>query len=181
MANTLEDRLLRLERQNRWMKRVGGCVLLLLLVTIAVGANRKGTNTGYTVTDARGKVRGYFGISQDGLPLIRLMDANTNVRAEIGMDKLSMPYLRMNDLRGRPRATVQLDKGEGGIWPAFNIHGSKGEVVAKLGASSNKAGSYGSFHFYDSNGTTRVAFGMNDNPYLVFYDKNGNEMQTLSK
>lgn len=179
MTNTLEERLLRLERQNRWMKRVGGCVLVLLVVTIAAGANSVRTATGYTLTDSRGKVRGYFGLSTDNRPMLQMKDQGGKIRVELGMDSEKMPYLNLTDPRETTRASVRLESGEGGIWPTINIHGRRGEVVAKLGASSNKRDSHGSFYFYDSNGTTRVAFGVGDNPYLVLNDKNGNPMQTL--
>ena len=64
---TLEDRIVRLERQNRWMKRAGGVAVALVGLLLILGQSKPQdtviTARGFIIVDEKGEKRGEFGFS----------------------------------------------------------------------------------------------------------------------
>jgi hypothetical protein len=72
-------RLEKLERQNRWLKRVGALVLVFAGVGLVMGAqerpNGQRSEEAFSLRDANGKQRVWLGMGTEG-PLFRFTDEN---------------------------------------------------------------------------------------------------------
>ncbi len=110
---TVEQRLERLERQNRWMKRIGMLVLAVAAAVLLSGQAKGkawqhlevssltlmdkdgmagaslslfGTGTPHLLLhDKNGKKRVWLGVNRDGSPALDLYDKNVNKRATLGV------------------------------------------------------------------------------------------------
>ena len=64
---TLEERIVRLERQNRWMKRAGGLAVVLVGLFVTLGQSNPQDTVimarGFIIVDEKGEKRGEFGFS----------------------------------------------------------------------------------------------------------------------
>ena len=66
---TLEDRLVRLERQNRWMKRVGGVAVVLAGLFLTLGQSKPPDiieARKFVVVDEQGSAMGDLGFNAEG-------------------------------------------------------------------------------------------------------------------
>jgi len=79
----LAERLDRLEVENRWLKRIGGGAIVVLLATIAMGMSaartpRRATAEKFVLNDANGRPRATLGLGSDGAPALSLLDPQGN-------------------------------------------------------------------------------------------------------
>jgi len=74
---TTEQRLERLERQNRWMRRIGAVAVAVAAAVFLIGQGKDKELPdlevrSVTVKDADGKVRAFLGLDGDGSPYLRV-------------------------------------------------------------------------------------------------------------
>jgi hypothetical protein len=125
---SLEGRILRLERQNRTLKIMGSVVLLAGLAGLCLGvsAPRKSLETDLLlIKDASGSTRMILGMA-DGGPAITMLDANGKLRANIGVTDQG-PEFDFLDKTETPRVQIHLN---GNQEPQFNMLDNKGTQVS---------------------------------------------------
>lgn len=125
---SLEGRVLRLERQNRTLKVVGSVVILagLAVLCLGVSAPRKSLETDLLlIKDASGLTRMILGMA-DGGPAITMLDANGKLRANIGVTDQG-PELDFLDTTEKPRVQIHID---GDQEPQFKLVDNKGSQVS---------------------------------------------------
>lgn len=81
--NSLAERLDRLELENRWLKRLGGLAIVVMLAMTALGMNahrtpRRATAEKFVLNDAHGRPRATLGLGSDGAPALSLLDPQGN-------------------------------------------------------------------------------------------------------
>lgn len=88
---TIDERVKRLEKQNRWFR----AALLGLLIFCTVAAQKVAspaiTAQGFTLVDPTGRKAASLAVTQDG-PVLRMFDGNGNTRIALGMVKLNREY-----------------------------------------------------------------------------------------
>jgi hypothetical protein len=125
---SLEGRILRLERQNRTLKVVGSVVILVGLAAVCLGvsAPRKTVETDLLlIKDASGNTRMILGMA-DGGPAITMLDAKGKLRANIGVTEQG-PEFDFLDANETPRVQIHVDKDKD---PQFNLVDNKGTQVS---------------------------------------------------
>ena len=112
---TTEQRLERLERENRWMRRGGAvCVVLLGFAVVAAVFQivKKATDLpdlevrSLHVMDGHGKIRVRLGTGSDGRPVLALFDKDGNPRVGLATVADGSPSLRLFDRNKRTRAAL---------------------------------------------------------------------------
>jgi len=132
----IEERLEKLERQNRRMRLAGLGALLIAGAFVLMGqASRPRTQTvrakSFVLVDANGMTRARLHMSAVGL-VLSFYDAEGVSRA--GLSVMSDgPVLALNDANGKPRVWLSVSS-EG---PLFNLFDAKGESRAALSVSSD--------------------------------------------
>jgi len=125
---SLEGRILRLERQNRTLKVVGSVVILIGLAAVCLGvsAPRKTLETDLLlIKDASGSTRMILGMA-DGGPAITMLDAKGKLRANIGVTDQG-PEFDFLDASETPRVQIHVDRNQD---PQFNLVDNKGTQVS---------------------------------------------------
>ena len=125
---SLEGRVLRLERQNRTLKLVGSLLFLAGMAALCLGvsAPRKTLETDLLlIKDASGGTRMILGMA-DGGPAITMLDANGKLRANIGVTDQG-PELDFLDTNETPRVQIQIDRNQE---PKFSMLDNKGSQVS---------------------------------------------------
>jgi len=120
---TTEERLARLERENRWMKLGGGVLLLALVAVLFVGAGQEKDKPKVleevrarkiSVVDDAGKMR--VGIAfQDESPVVGIWDRNDKLRISLTVTS-DGPFLILGDEKERARMTFLVDAKGPSIW-----------------------------------------------------------------
>lgn len=105
----LEQRVARLERQNRRLKQAGAAALILAGVVVLTGGQRGAQDRPagpeqWAVRDGQGTERAVLGMTADG-PALRLRDAGGKDRLWLGVVK-DVPGLVLYDAQGRRRASL---------------------------------------------------------------------------
>jgi hypothetical protein len=106
---TTEQRLARLERENRWMRRIGAVGLALVAAVFLMGQEKAKDLPdlevrSLTVKDKDGKVRAVLGTDADG-PALKLSDEDGRTRA--ALDVLDgEPSLTLKDKDGKAGALL---------------------------------------------------------------------------
>lgn len=82
----IEQRLQRLERQNRRLKWIGGVALVAIATTLFLGARANNFNTmskahAFVIHDLQGNMRGSLAVDGRGEPALTLFDKNAKPRA----------------------------------------------------------------------------------------------------
>ena len=129
----LEQRLARLERGNRRMKRIGALVLLVaaaaLLSGQAKGKDLQDLEVGsLTLKDKAGKTRARLRALEDGPVVLGLFDKDETLRATLGALEDGTVTLALCDKDGKPRAMLSVDADES---PALTLRDAKGDVIWK--------------------------------------------------
>ena len=125
---SLEGRVLRLERQNRTLKVVGSVAFLAGLAALCLGvsAPRKSLETDLLlIKDASGSTRMILGMAEGG-PAITMLDAKGKLRANIGVTEKG-PEFDFLDTTETPRVQIHLNDNKD---PQFNLLDSKGTQVS---------------------------------------------------
>lgn len=181
-------RLGKLERQNRWLKRVGLAVLLGAAATLLMGQaspKRILTAQEYLLLDSRSEVRARLWMSPAG-PSLVFYDMNGQGRTVVGFldsGPVPGPNVILNDMNERPRASLHVyPEGTGlmlfdqltnprlwlSIGDAQPAGASKSAIPIPEGPT---------LRFFDGNGTARVAVGQStetNSAALTLQDANGN-------
>ena len=164
----LEQRLARLERANRRMKRIGALVLLMAAVVLLSG-QAKGNDLqdlvvgSLTLKDKDGKTRARLRALADGSVALALFDKDGNARAMLFVAADGSPDLTLSDKAGKTRAHLVV--GVDGS-PVLALSDKDGKVRASLyvGVASSgpgwpHTGSPG-LDLYDKDGQTRATLGV---------------------
>lgn len=140
MNDSANERLARLERENRRMRIAGALILIAFVgifllgqatepkvpgrvstrqldivdkdgnVRISIGSDDAGY-AAINLVDKQGKDRGSFGMDPDGTPAVVIGDAVGKLRADFGTDRDGAPMMRLFDSSGKIRVTIELDSG----------------------------------------------------------------------
>ncbi|HYJ33633.1 MAG TPA: hypothetical protein VE326_10480 [Candidatus Binatia bacterium] len=125
--HSLEQRIGRLERQNR-RYRLGGAILVLAsaaALCIGMSAPRKTLETDLLlIKDANGTTRMILGMADDG-PAITMLDEKGKLRANIGVTAKG-PEFDFLDASETPRLSMSIDDKQ---VPRVNLLDSKGTQV----------------------------------------------------
>lgn len=174
MNDNVNERLARIERENRRMKMVGALMLALIAGVFLLAQTTPPTvqetvmAKSFTLVDGSGNIRAALAVKDDGSAGLRYYDLEGKPRAffDIGAD--GSPYLGFFK-DGKPRATFStLADGTPGLW----VYDKDGEGRAFL--CTNEDGSPG-LSLFDKDGKVRGAFGVlaDGTPTLAFFDKDG--------
>ena len=129
IAETLERRIEKVERENRRLKIAALTALLGLGGAFSLGAAasppQKLEAETIVLRDAQGKSRIILSVDEEG-PGIALLDAQGKVRANLGLAKEG-PALDLLDAAEHPRATLELTEDHG---PILNFVDKKGSQVS---------------------------------------------------
>jgi hypothetical protein len=129
----LADRLLKLEKENRWFKRGGVAALLLVGTLLAMGqtsVNRTIEAQSFVLKDDTGRMRAALAMVQ-GVPQLSFYDAGEKFRMALELSK-DGPMLDFRDANGRPRVTmVAIDNGPADLSFMEGV-GSNGNLAVDL-------------------------------------------------
>ena len=133
---TIEQRLGRLERQNRWMKRIG-MLGLAVAATVLLSGQAKGKDLQHlkarslTLIDAKGKNR--VVLADNGL---RVSDRDGNARVALRALGDGSPSLTFWDKNGKPRVLLHA-LGDGS--PSLELLSKHGNTRVALRVNGNVA------------------------------------------
>jgi len=130
--DTLAQRLERVERENRSLRRVGVLMLVgvaALLIAAQATANRVVEAEKFVVRDASGKIRAELGAPPDGRVALTLFDRDGGLRVELRVLTNGRVGLLLYDKNGKSRAALRVlaeggpvlglfDKDEKLLWQA---------------------------------------------------------------
>jgi hypothetical protein len=151
----LTNRLEKLERENRRIKRFGGAALfvlagLLLVAAAAPGGKPKTIKAGaFEVVDAEGKTRARLGMTKSGGVGLRLLNKTGTRRLQAEMESSGAVGFTCFSAAGRP--AVMLMRSSKGI-PSLIYANEKGVPLTILNRINNAA----YFSMRDENGKNRV-------------------------
>jgi hypothetical protein len=157
-------RLEALERDNRRLQRYGmllivGMAVLLALGVVLVYSTRtvspEVAAQRFVIKDARGAVRGVWGVAGDSSLRWVLQDAAGRPRVRLSLLNDGSTGLSMTDSMGRSRAVFALDAADGS---SLVLADAQGRTRAVLGVSPDGAANV---VFADQNGATRAGLGVN--------------------
>ncbi len=109
---TTEQRLERLEREIRWMRRIGAVAVAVAAAVFLIGQG-KGEKLpdlevrSLTVKDEKGEVRVKLGTANDGSAYIGIHDQAGRVRLSLRTAANGNPHLRLVDQAGKHRALLR--------------------------------------------------------------------------
>ncbi len=134
----LEQRLVRLERANRRMKRIGALVLMVAAAVVLSGAadgkDLPDLEVGsLTLKDKDGKTRALLGPSAGGAVGLLLTDKAGKTRAYLVVEANGSPVLALSDKAGKTRAHLVV--GVDGS-PALVLYDKDGQTRATLGVTN---------------------------------------------
>ena len=188
---TIEERLKSLERQlslTRWLLI---CVILVLVGAIAwksttmipvVEAKQVGNSQQvirsktFILEDKDGRIRGLWGFSNEGNPVLQVYDNNGKARTSIGVDKIGDEITpRFMLLDGDEKQSAGLFSTKGG--PLFILSGKNSERITAAVYNDEP-----SIRFFDKEGTQRITLvARKDRTAIVLSDKNGKVIEGLGK
>lgn len=110
---TVMERLERLERQNRWMKRAAAPLLALAGAVVLMGGQpqpqgKTGEPDKLVLRDEKGNERAWLGMAKDG-PVLRFRDEAGKERMWVGMSN-NTPGLVFSDGQGKRRAALSTSR-----------------------------------------------------------------------
>lgn len=193
----LVQRINRLEKQNRQIKRMGFLTGLILLVALVVAQKPQDTSSTLEVSSFRlvtsdGTLRAELGLEQNDNPFLKFydkrgdeltsleLDSEKNPRLtfrtktgkpflELGADHYESPYISLSDTSGKPRARLNLGSNES---PAFALFDSTGKARIQLNIQNNQVPQ---LSLHDRYGEIRSRLSVENGvtPELHFYDRFG--------
>lgn len=135
---TIVQRLDRLERENRLLKRVGIAALSTIAAVVLMGQALPSSVAKlveaerFLVRDTAGNPRATLGLLPDGSPSLNLIDKDGNIRMAVGMKPEGSPSLNLYDKTQTNRAVLAtLPDGS----PALVLFNKAGETQALLGSN----------------------------------------------
>ena len=166
----LEQRLARLERANRRMKRIGALVLMVagaaLLSGQANGKDLQHLEVGsLTLKDKDGKTRAALGVNADGWATLTLFDTDGRVRSMLSEESLALldkdrtvrsmlieGSLTLFEKDGDPRVRLTANDRP----PGLTLYGKDGKTWASLHGGPNGS----QLTLYDKNQKPRATLGV---------------------
>jgi hypothetical protein len=134
---TTEQRLARLERENRWIRRIGAVCLALVAAVFLMGQDkakelpdlevRSLEVRTLVVKDKDGKVRAALRARPDGAPTLSLSDKDGGTRALLATWPDGSPGLCLYDKDSKRRALLALRLGDGS--PSLRLFDAKGKLI----------------------------------------------------
>jgi len=172
----LRDRLDRLERGNRRLRRFGLFAFLGVGILFFMGQTSPGVvpevieAKRFVVKDASGRNLAALGTDRDGAPLLVLTNLDGGLGATLEVTAVRRPALTLYDRTGNSRAIMSVDS-EGS--PSLSLTDKTG--TPRVGLAVATQGSGGLVLYGDKN-TARASLGLGTSwsPYLVFMDDGGN-------
>jgi hypothetical protein len=148
---TLDQRLEKVERENRWMRRIGMVAAAVAAAVFLIGqAKEKEPQDlevrSLKVKDRDGKARVTLGTDADGVPHLRFADEHGKLRAMLGTLEEDLLCLTLWDRDFKVRAALGM--GTNGP-PHLRLADEDG--VARVRLSTSRDGS-AYLKFYDSKG-----------------------------
>jgi hypothetical protein len=150
---TLEQRVRKLERENRWMRRIAAVTVAVVAVVVLVGQGKEDKLPDLEVrslTVKKGDAHVSLFINK-GQPYVQLKDSDGRMRAQLYVSpSICEPVLVLNDQDGRLRASLSLWNG-----PRLDLYGGKrarGKMLASLSAFKDVP----FLRFRDTSETTRA-------------------------
>lgn len=132
------QRVDRLERENRLLKRAGVAALAAIAAVMLMGQTLQSKTVKlveaekFLVRDTAGKPRASLGLLPDGSPSLNLLDKDGNIRMAVGMKPGGSPSLNLYDKTQTNRAVLAtLPDGS----PALVLFNKAGETRALLGSN----------------------------------------------
>ena len=105
---TLEERLAKLEKQNRWLKRGAAAGLVVLAAVLCMAQARPAPPaleaSQFVLRDGQGRERLRIEVARDGNPAINILDQEGRLRSSLGPHGISF-----YDDTGRMRTTLMSD------------------------------------------------------------------------
>jgi hypothetical protein len=151
-----EERLAQVERQLRWLKRLGALGLAVGAVVVLVGQakdeelpalvarsleikDRQGrvrirvrpgpsNQADLEMLDGRGLRRCFLTVREDGSAGIAFVDEDSGVRLQLFVTRSGEPSLMLDDANGKRRTLMELSKDGA---PNFSMPDAKGKVIWK--------------------------------------------------
>lgn len=197
VLQSVVERLDKLEKQNRTLKRVGMLVLVLFCLVFVMGQALPGRRIieaeGFILRDANGKMRAALGISE-GAPHLSLLDEEGTARIFLTL-AANKPAVWLFDAKVNPRVSLATDAGGDGLLslldgmrkqravlgllpdgsPKLELTAEGERSAVTLGAMSSSKGSSSGLVLLDANRKPRGALLLDDQdvPMMVLYDNNG--------
>ncbi len=172
---TIEQRLERLERQNRWMKRIGA-LGLAVAAPVLLSGQAKGKDLQHlkarslTLIDGYGRNR--VVVADYGL---RVSDINGKTRAMLFARGDGSPRLDLRDKNGKTRMSFRALLDGSPSLDLWDKNGKQGVALRMLGDGSSR------LLLYDKNGKNRAALGAyaDGSSRLILFDTNGKKRAAL--
>jgi hypothetical protein len=172
---TLQERMVDIEKQNRWLK---GCMVVLALSVLAIavmgaktgsgdGHFRQITAEGLTIVDGAGQELILIGFRENAGAGIRILNKAGKRVLGIGItaDEGGSGIL-VADKDGRPRVGLGMDEGV----PSLVMINEKGKKTIGMGGDERGYG----LVIMDDNEVERVGLGLKEgNTGVLIYDENG--------
>ena len=151
---TIEQRVTKLERQNRWMKRGGGLMLAAVACVVLLGQGKAkalpdlevrsltvksksgkelaflGADVGKTAvlrfTSKDGRNQAHFGMSSQGAPHVYLGDKDIRAQVVLGLKPWGSPGLGVRDKNGVNRLGLGVAR-DGSVF--LKLYDAKGKAI----------------------------------------------------
>jgi hypothetical protein len=139
---TTEQRLERLERENRWMRRIGVVAVAVVAAVFLIGQGKEKPGvrtqvveaTGVVIRDAKNRNRIEIGVFKEE-PAIRMFGPAGKKRLSMDLDADGTPNLFLFDTEGTARGEFVMDfKGT----CAFELVDKAGQARADLTSSTRR-------------------------------------------
>ena len=170
---SVEERLEHLERQNKWMRRIGAVGVAMVASVSLMGQGKPKelpdlVVRSLTVTDNTGKARARL---RADFPSLEFLDSNGRPRLSLGTAG-NVPTLELLDKNERVRLKLS---GSGG--PRLTLYDGNKTIQVMLSALDEQAPS---LDICDTRGEGRVSLGVsNELPFVHLLDKNGRSRATI--
>ncbi len=185
--DSVVDRLVKVEAQNRSIRLAGAVVLSLVGAVLIMAQARPPASL--TLSDANGNPRGMLVVLRNGVPGVALRDQQGRLRLVVQLDSGGAPSLRLLGTDARARAELSfregaaalvfkdsagaerlvLDQSAQGV-PHLSLMTALGYAGAGLSLTSNGSPLLGLYH-----GRSRTSLRLDDDgsTHLDLYDQNG--------
>jgi len=178
----MEQRIRRLERENRITRWVAGLVIMVAGAFFTMGLEEgsdgsigrfRQVDCGQVVVrDADGQMRAWLGLA-DGGPRLIFFDHMGQQRMGVGMTRLGEPAVGVFDGGQNERIALGIVEG----WPGLVLRDPQGKKRAALFARED----WGSLYFYDRRETKRTGIGLyGEAAALNLSDDRGKDRAALS-
>ena len=117
---TIEQRLAKLERQNRWMRRVGGLAAAAVACVVLMGQGKAKVLPdlevrSLTVKSKGGKELAFLGADVGWTALLRFTSKDGRHQARLGTTLNGAPHLYVGDNANRAQVSLGLTRGSAGF------------------------------------------------------------------